>query len=96
MTMGKHKVKDRIAYFFLVLVVLSIFQAVVIVQPAMRQCIEPAQKQECSPPQTIETIFNDNLQHHLGNDFKEDLTPKEPEGVIFEVVLSISILSIIY
>jgi hypothetical protein len=60
MIMGKHKVKDKFAYFFPGLVVLSIFQAVVIVQPAMGQCIEPAQKQECSPPQTIETIFYDN------------------------------------
>ncbi len=66
------------------LVVLSLFQ-MVIAQPALGQCIEPGQQQEHTSPQTsaIETIIADNSHHHLGNDFKEDLTPKEPEGIIY-------------
>jgi hypothetical protein len=81
----KCKTKNKIAYFFIGLVVLSIFQAVVIAQPAMGQCIEPAQQQEGTSLQTsaIENIIADNSHYHLGNDFKEDLTPKEPEGVIY-------------
>lgn len=79
------KVKNKTAYFFIGLIVLIIFQAVVIAQPAMGQCIEPAQQQERTSPQTsaIENIIADNSYHHLGNDFKEDLTPKEPEGVLY-------------
>jgi hypothetical protein len=77
--------KNKTAYFLLGLVVLSILQTVLIVQPAMGQCIEPAQQQERKSPQTfaIVTIVSDNSHYHLGNDFKEDLTPKEPEGVIY-------------
>lgn len=83
MIKGKSKTKNKTAYFFLGLAVLSIFQAIVIAQPAMGQCIEPAQQQERTSTAAIETIIVDNSYHHLGNDFKEDMTPKEPEGVIY-------------
>lgn len=78
--------KNKTAYFLLGLVVLSILQTVLIVQPAMGQCIEPAQQQERKSPQTfaIETIVSDNSHYHLGNDFKEELTPKEPEALVNE------------
>ncbi len=77
--------KNKIAYTLFVLAVLNLFQAIVIAQPAMGQCIEPIQQQERTILQTsaIETIFADNSYHHLGNDIKEDLTPNEPEGVIY-------------
>jgi hypothetical protein len=67
--------KNKTAYFILGLVILSIFQAVVIAQPAMGQCVEPARQQERTSLQTsaIETIIADDSYHHLGNDFKEDL-----------------------
>ncbi|HWQ96084.1 MAG TPA: hypothetical protein VN368_01805 [Candidatus Methylomirabilis sp.] len=80
----KSDVKHKIPYFILGLVVLSIFQVVVIAQPAMGQCIEPAQQHERTYTVAIETIIADNSYHHLGNDFKEDLTPKEPEAVVYE------------
>jgi hypothetical protein len=73
--------KNKTVYFLLGLVVLIIFHAVA--QPAMGQCIEPAQQQERTSTAAIETIIADNSYHHLGNDFKEELTPKEPEGVIY-------------
>ncbi len=76
--------KNKTAYFLFGLVVLGIFQTVVIAQPAMGQCVEPAQQQERTSTDAIETIIADNSHHHLGNDFKEDLTPKEPDGVIYE------------
>ncbi len=75
--------KNKTVYFFLGLVVLSILQAVVIAQPAMGQCMEPAQERITPVTSPIETIIADNSYHHLGNDFKTDLTPKEPEGVIY-------------
>jgi hypothetical protein len=78
------KMKNKTAYFLFGLVVLGIFQTVVIAQPAMGQCVEPAQQQERTSTDAIETIIADNSHHHLGNDFKEDLTPKEPDGVIYE------------
>ncbi|MCZ7385213.1 MAG: hypothetical protein O8C63_10770 [Candidatus Methanoperedens sp.] len=78
-----NKMKNKTAYFLLGLAVLSIFQAVVIAQPAKGQCIEPAQQQERTSTAAIETIITDNSYHHLGNDFKEELTLKEPEGVIY-------------
>ncbi len=81
---GNSEIKNTIAYFILGLAVLSIFQIVVIAQPAMGQCIEPAQKQERTSTAAIETIIADNSYHHLGNDFKEELTPKEPEAVEYE------------
>jgi hypothetical protein len=84
MITGKSKVKNKIAYFFIGLVVLSIFQAVVIAQPAMGLCVEPAQQPEHTSTAAIETIIADNSYHHLGNDFKEELTPKEPEAVVYE------------
>jgi hypothetical protein len=80
----KSEVKHKTAYFILGLVILSIFQAVVIAQPAMGQCIEPEQQQENTSTAAIETIIVDNSYHHLGNDFKEELTPKEPEAVVYE------------
>ncbi len=84
----KHKVKNKTAYFLPGLVVLIIFQAVVIAQPAMGQpamgqCIEPKQERIIPATSPIENILADNSYHHLGNDIKEDLTPKEPEGVIY-------------
>ncbi len=75
------KLKNKIAYFLLGLAVFSKSQAVA--QPAMGQCIEPAQQQEHTSTAAIEIIIADNSYHHLGNDIKEDLTPKEPEGVIY-------------
>ena len=80
----KSDVKHRIPYFILGLVVLSIFQAVVIAQPEMGQCVDPVQQKEHTSTAAIETIIADNSYHHLGNDFKEDLTPKEPEAVVYE------------
>jgi hypothetical protein len=82
MITGKCKTKNKTAYFFLGLLILSIFQIVVIAQPAMGQCIEPAQQKERTSTVAIETIIADNSYHHLGNDFKENLTPKEREGVM--------------
>ncbi|MCZ7380552.1 MAG: hypothetical protein O8C64_03125 [Candidatus Methanoperedens sp.] len=75
--------KNKTAYFLLGLAIISILQAVVIAQPAKGQCIEPVQQQELTSTAAIETIITDNSYHHLGNDFKEELTPKEPEGVIY-------------
>ncbi len=75
--------KNKIAYFLLVLVVLSILQMAVIAHPAKGQCIEPVQEQEHTSTAAIETIIADNSYPHLGNDFKEELTPKEPEGVTY-------------
>ncbi|MCX9009505.1 MAG: hypothetical protein OIN66_00140 [Candidatus Methanoperedens sp.] len=72
------------AYFFPGLVVLIIFQAVVIAQPAMGQCVEPTQEHIIPVTSAIETIIVDNSHHHLGNDVKEDLIPKEPEAVVYE------------
>ena len=82
MIIGKSEAK--IAYIILGLVVLSIFQIAAIVQPAMGQCVEPVQQKERTSTTAIETIIADNSYHHLGNDFKEDLTPKEPEAVVYE------------
>jgi hypothetical protein len=79
----KSEVKNKIAYFIIGLVVLSIFQIVVIAQPAMGQCLEPSRQQDSTSTAAIETIIADNSHHHLGNDLKEELTPKEPEGVIY-------------
>jgi hypothetical protein len=79
----KSEVKNKIAYFIIGLVVLSIFQIVVIAQPAMGQCLEPSRQQESTSTAAIEIIIADNSHHHLGNDLKEELTPKEPEGVIY-------------
>lgn len=76
------KMKNITAYFLLVLLVLS--TAVVIAEPAMGgQCIEPVQQQEHTSTAAIETIIADNSYHHLGNEFKEELTPKESEGVTY-------------
>ncbi len=75
--------KNKTAYFLFGLVVLGIFQIVVIAQPAMGQCLEPSRQQESTSTAAIETIIADNSHHHLGNDLKEELTPKEPEGVIY-------------
>ena len=80
----KSEVKNKIAYFIIGLVVLSIFQIVVIAQPAMGQCLEPSRQQESTSTAAIETIIADNSHHHLGNDLKEELTPKEPEAVVYE------------
>jgi hypothetical protein len=77
------KMKNKTAYFLFGLVVLGIFQIVVIAQPAMGQCLEPVRQQESTSTAAIETIIADNSHHHLGNDLKEELTPKEPEGVIY-------------
>jgi|GEM_PF-2567341 len=80
----KCRTKNTIAYFILGLVVLSILQIVVIAQPALGQCVEPTQQPEHTSTAAIETIIVDNSYHHLGNDFKEELTPKEPEAVVYE------------
>lgn len=83
MNKGKCKVENNTAYFFATLMVLITFQAVVIAQPAMAQCMEPTQERTTPATSPIETILADNSYHHLGNDIKEDLTPKEPEGVTY-------------
>jgi len=59
MITGKRKTKNETAYFFLGLVFLSIFQAVVIAQPAMGQCVEPARQQEHTSTAAIEIIIAD-------------------------------------
>ena len=56
----KSEVKHRIPSFILGLVVLSIFQIVVIAQPAVGQCVEPAQQPEHTSTAAIETIIADN------------------------------------
>ncbi len=81
---GKWNMKNKTAYLLLGLSVLSMLLTTAIVQPAMGQCIEPAQQHERTYTVAIETIIADNSYHHLGNDFKEDLTPKEPEAVVYE------------
>ncbi|MDI6885635.1 MAG: PQQ-like beta-propeller repeat protein, partial [archaeon] len=69
---------NKIAYILLGLAVLSILHAVAIAQPVMEQVSLPT-------PQTfaVETIFTDLSHHHLGDDFKEGLIPKEPEGLVY-------------
>jgi hypothetical protein len=80
-----NKMKIKTVYFLFGLAILSIFQIAVIVQPAMGQCIEPIQQQERASQQTsaIETIIADTSHHHLGNDIKEDINPREPEGAVY-------------
>ncbi len=75
--------KNKTAYFLLGLVVVSILQIVAIAQPASGQCLEPAQERITPRASAIETIIADNSYHHMGNDIKEDLIPKEPEGVTY-------------
>ncbi len=79
----KCKLKNRTAYFLLGLIAINAFLIAVVGQPAIGQCIEPTQEHTTSATSPIETIIADNSYHHLGNDIKEDLTPKEPEGVIY-------------
>jgi len=76
----KCELKNRTAYFLLGLVALLITP---IAQPAMAQCMEPTQERTTSVIAPIEIILADNSYHHLGNDIKEDLTPKEPEGITY-------------
>lgn len=83
MNKGKCKVENNTAYFFATLMVLITIQAVVIAQPALGQCMEPTQERTTAVTSPIETILADNSSHHLGNDIKEDLTPKEPEGITY-------------
>ncbi|MCW7069091.1 MAG: hypothetical protein OCU17_00510 [Methanophagales archaeon] len=76
---------NKIAYILLGLAVLSIFQTVVIAQPVIEQgpLLTP-QLIEISPQvSAIEYIIADHSHHHLGDDFKENLIPKEPEGVVY-------------
>ena len=76
---------NKIAYILLGLAVLSIFQTVVIAQPVVEQgpLLTP-QLIEISPQASaIEYIIADHSHHHLGDDLKEDLIPKEPEGVVY-------------
>jgi len=77
--------KNKIAYILLGLAVLSIFQTVVIAQPVIEQgpLLTP-QLIDISPQvSATEYIIADHSHHHLGDDFKEDLIPKEPEGVVY-------------
>ena len=76
------KDKGSVSYGFLVQI--NDPAAVVIAQPANGQCIEPGQEKIIPVTHAIETIIVDNSHHHLGNDVKEDLIPKEPEAVVYE------------
>ncbi len=83
MITGKCKLKNKTAYFLLGLVAISALQIAATGQPAMGQCVEPAQEPTTSMISPIETILTDNSYHHLGNDIKENLIPKEPEGITY-------------
>ena len=43
-----------------------------------------------SQPGIAAEIVLDNEQHHLGDDFKDDLIPNEPEGVVYTVDFNLS------
>ncbi|MCW7079104.1 MAG: hypothetical protein OCU22_08280 [Canidatus Methanoxibalbensis ujae] len=77
------KMKNKIAYILLGLAVLSIFQTVVIAQPVIEQ--GPLLTPQLIAPQASATeyIIADHSHHHLGDDFKENLIPKEPEGLVY-------------
>ena len=79
---AKWEGKGDVSYGFLVQV--NDPAAVLIAQPAKGQCLEPAQEHIIPVTSAFENIFADNSYHHLGDNVKDDLDPKEPEAIEYE------------